>query len=281
MSSVAAVSPHDLWAVGHQDSTSGGMPLIEHWTGAAWKLVSSPNVNSGYLLGVSAFRADDIWAVGLTLGSVSYSLIEHWNGRRWTVVTSPNPSADYNEIDSVVAISGRSAWAVGFSVSNNASVPMLARWDGSSWTLVASPATSQPSNLLRSVAAASERDVWAVGQSASADGSQIQTLVEHWNGRVWSVVGSPSPSSQTWLNAVAVAGDQVLAVGVQVAGFTNQTLVVRGAAGQFTAVPSPDRGTGGNTLESVTAAPDGISWAVGFDQGQTKGESLILRVCSA
>jgi hypothetical protein len=218
--------------------------------------------------------------VGIRLGTVSYSLIEHWNGTTWTVVTSPNPSTDYNEIDSVVAISGRSAWAVGFSVTNNESAPMLARWDGSSWSLVAAPVTGAPNNLLRSVAAASERDVWAVGQSSSADGSQIQTFVEHWNGHAWKVVGSPSPTSQTWLNAVTLVGNQVLAVGVQVQGFNNQTLVVRGEKGQFAVVPSPNRGTGANTLESVAATPLGTAWAVGFDQGQTKGESLILRVCA-
>jgi hypothetical protein len=122
--------------------------------------------------------------------------------------------------------------------------------------------------------------VWAVGQSSSADGSQIQTLVEHWNGHAWKVVGSPSPTSQTWLNAVTVVGSQVLAVGVQVQGFNNQTLVVRGEAGRFTVVSSPNRGAGANTLESVAATPLGTAWAVGFDQGQTRGESLILRVCA-
>jgi hypothetical protein len=67
---------------------------------------------------------------------------------------------------------------------------------------------------------------------------------------------------------------------VQVVGFNNQTLVMRGEAGRFTVVSSPNRGTGANTLESVAATPLRTAWAVGFDQGQTKGESLILRVCA-
>ncbi len=48
------------------------------------------------------------------------------------------------------------------------------------------------SNFLNGVAAVSANDMWAVGDYESS-GSLLQTLTEHWNGTVWSVVPSPSP----------------------------------------------------------------------------------------
>ncbi|MDQ6878027.1 MAG: hypothetical protein M3082_10095 [Candidatus Dormibacteraeota bacterium] len=279
LSGITAVSSRDIWAVGHQGSFQAGTPLAEHWNGSAWSVVPSPSIQQGYLLGASAHGTNDVWAVGIRLGTVSYSLIEHWDGSSWQVVPSPNPGIDYNEIDSVVAISSRLAWAVGFSISNNVSTPILARWNGVSWNLVQSPATGVSDNLLRSVAGLSENDVWAVGQSRSADGSSVGTLVEHWDGRGWRVVASPSPTPQAWLTGVAVAGGRVWAVGVRMDGFTNHTLIVRGEKGLLSAVPSPNRGSGDNMLEGVAVA-DGKAWAVGSDQGLTNGESLVLRACA-
>jgi hypothetical protein len=154
----------------------------------------------------------------------------------------------------------------------------VARWNGSSWNLVPSAATAAHDTILRSVAGPHEGDVWAVGQSRSADGSTVTTLVEHWDGRTWKVVGSPSPTQQSWFTGVAVRGSAVWAVGVRVDGFTNHTLMVRGEEGRFSTVPSSSRGSGDNGLEGV-AISDGSAWAVGSDQGQTKGESLVLAVC--
>jgi hypothetical protein len=279
LSGIAAVSSRDIWAVGHQGSPAAGNPLIEHWNGSAWSVVSSPVIPQGYLLGTSASGPDDVWAVGIRLGNISYGLIEHWDGFSWKVIGSPNPGADYNEIDSVVAVSQHEAWAVGFSITNNASTPIIARWNGSRWSLAPNPATGAHDSILRSIAATSEGEAWAVGQRRSADGNSVTTLVEHWDGRAWMVVASPSPTQQSWLMGVAVLGGEVWAVGVQVDGFTNHSLMVRGEAGQFSAVPSLDRGTGDNRLEGV-AVSEGAAWAVGSDQGQAKGESLVLLACS-
>ena len=221
LSAIAAVTSHNIWAVGHQGPNEGGSPLIEHWNGSAWSVVPSPRILDGHLLGVSAVGADDVWAVGIRVGKVSYSLIEHWDGAGWKVVKSPNPGVHYNEIDSVVGISSHEAWAVGFSQSTEVSRPILVRWDGFMWSTVGNPSTGTASNLLRSVAGVSG-NVWAVGQSRSADGSSVRTLVEHLDAHGWKVVASPSPTAQSWLAGVAVRGDEVWAVGVRVDGFTGR-----------------------------------------------------------
>lgn len=281
LSAISATSPSDMWAVGHQGSPIGGTPLIEHWNGSAWSVVASPVIPQGFLLGVSALRADDVWAVGIwnvISGPTAYSVIEHWDGSTWKVVKSPDPSATYNEIDSVVALSSKDAWAVGQSLSDTKAVPLIARWNGTRWSIVHSPATGMRNNLLRSIAAGSRHDLWAVGQSSSEDGSKVRPLAERWDGTNWKVVVAAAPTGQSWFTGVSVAGDQVLSVGVKVVNFMNRTLIERADDGPFTVVASPNRGTGDNALEAVDLNANGDAWAVGTDIGFTKGESLVVHV---
>src|SRR5439155_10907094 len=53
---VAAVSPSDVWAVGTISASTSSdtpRPLIEHWDGVSWTIVSS-DVSNAVLVGVSA-----------------------------------------------------------------------------------------------------------------------------------------------------------------------------------------------------------------------------------
>ena len=65
LSSVAAVSARDVWAVGSADVNAGGA-LIEHWDGRSWKAVAgAPEADKGASLAdVAAVNSDDVWAVG-------------------------------------------------------------------------------------------------------------------------------------------------------------------------------------------------------------------------
>lgn len=81
LSSVAATSASNVWAVGY---TRNGRTLIERWNGTAWNRVSSPSPGaSARLSAVAATSARNAWAVGSTSkinhGS-SETLILHWNG---------------------------------------------------------------------------------------------------------------------------------------------------------------------------------------------------------
>ena len=105
---VAAVSDHDVWAVGTHGSQSASSPLIDHWNGARWSLVSSPAVPEGSLHAVTALGPDDIWAVGTRDGEL-HTLIEHFNGKSWSVV----PSLDHAPVTNILTgVSGTSADAV-------------------------------------------------------------------------------------------------------------------------------------------------------------------------
>src|SRR5215472_11710806 len=60
------------------------------------------------------------------------------------------------------------------------------------WRLVRGPAVA-PNNVLNSIAAVSTRSAWAGGvQGFTSDGSKPgRPLLEHWNGRAWSVSALP------------------------------------------------------------------------------------------
>src|SRR6516162_803462 len=102
---VAAVASNDVWAVGAQNISSTGFaqPLIEHWDGTSWSVVSSPKLKQdGALEAVTAISKNNVWPVGL-LDDLSAALVEHWDGTSWSVVSSPAFSG--SGIQQVTAIS--------------------------------------------------------------------------------------------------------------------------------------------------------------------------------
>ena len=109
--SVAAVSANDVWAVG--SSSDGKLPsrtLIQHWDGAQWTIVSSPNPDNQFneLRGVAAISANNVWAVGYRGGTKSETPIEtfilHWDGARWSQVATPNIAGGGNQLFGITAI---------------------------------------------------------------------------------------------------------------------------------------------------------------------------------
>src|SRR5438876_659026 len=70
LSSIAAVSKNDIWAVGW--ATTGdtdGDALAMHWDGQAWSMVPVPSPyshNGTHLRAVTALSTDDVWAVGVS-----------------------------------------------------------------------------------------------------------------------------------------------------------------------------------------------------------------------
>ncbi|MHB8600247.1 MAG: hypothetical protein ACYDER_25980 [Ktedonobacteraceae bacterium] len=70
LSAIVSRSPHDVWAVGSFNSVYSNQqaqPLIEHWNGASWSTVTSPNIgtNNTSLAGVGLVpHSANIWAVG-------------------------------------------------------------------------------------------------------------------------------------------------------------------------------------------------------------------------
>ena len=261
---VVAISVKNVWAVGQ----SNGNTLIEHWNGSQWSVVTSPNM--GQLTAITAISATNIWAVG----GLSQPLVEHWNGIKWSMVHSPNPgtTAGENVLDSVTAVAANNVWAVGYyTSSSNPYQTLVEHWNGIQWSVIASPNASNTPNyqthdLLTSVQAVSANDIWAVGSSFTLD-SVGKTLVEHWNGKTWSIIVSPNTSGTlSGLSGVAVVSStNAWAVGYSFTGNgTGPTVIEHWNGTKWSIVPSPSPSAGFHSLSSVTRVPGTRSvWAVG------------------
>src|SRR5207302_8394357 len=85
----------DVWAAGYQTTQAGAQKsLIEHYDGAAWTIIPSPNPASFavYLSSLVALATNDVWAAGhyLDNAGIYQTLMEHWDGNVWTIVATSN-----------------------------------------------------------------------------------------------------------------------------------------------------------------------------------------------
>ncbi len=214
LNGVAAVSPTDAWAVGIANSANidVGHALVEHWDGAKWSVVRTPNPGTGKseLLAVTATSATDVWAVGEHDG---HTLVEHWNGATWSIMPSPDGAFGSSALDAVSASSPTDVWAVGGSGQRTLSM----HWDGATWSVVNSPNGSLSETELTGVVSLGAADVWAVGYTANELTVTFRTFTAHWDGASWTVVASPNPSPEydylEAVDAVPGAGTTVWAAG--------------------------------------------------------------------
>ena len=208
----------------------------------------------GFLLGVSAVSASDVWAVGST-GTSDEPLIVHWNGTRWSQVTSPNVPAAY--LSGVSMVSPADGWAVGTRFGGETAV--IEHWNGTRWAQVPPPAISGFGSSLRGVSMVSATNGWAVGYYI--DGNEApHRLVLHWDGTRWAQVPVSASSGDTELFAVSAASaSDAWAVGAQFSTGTALTLHWNGTT--WSQVPSPNPVPAVAT--GVSDASPGNAWAVG------------------
>jgi hypothetical protein len=228
LTAVTAVAADDAWAVGwYYDAQHLGRPLIAHWDGGRWSLVSAPLASTSYnlLQSVSANGPDDVWAGGYAYVNGRYgTLLMRWNGAEWTVVPSPNVGTKANRIRGVAAVAFDDAWAVGDSQSRS----LLLHWDGATWKVTLHP-TEGTYSTLWGVSAARADDVWAVGYSR---GSTVQPLIVRWNGASWvsATYAAGSGMNPALMAVNAPSGGAPWAVGTAGDGTADRTLVLAGPA---------------------------------------------------
>ena len=245
----------------------------------SWSIVSSPNPSPYYnhLVGVTAISANDAWAVGSEIVSVSndgntaLTLTAHWNGTGWKAVASPNAAASQSYLVAVTAVSARDVWAVGSYASSSSFQTLIEHWNGRKWSIVPSPNPSSFNDTLVAVTAISANDVWAVGQYNDTS-NHVLALIEHWNGRTWSVVSGPAPGpgSARFFSVAAVSASDVWVVGSYQPTrrvLPVQTLTEHWNGTTWQVVASPDAANStADSLSSVTRVPDSRTlWAVGSD----------------
>jgi hypothetical protein len=150
-----------------------------------------------------------------------------------------------------------------------------------SWQNVNSPDISGAtpvSNQLLGVDAASANDVWAVGWAKDPNSSFYirRTLIQHFDGNVWSIVPSPNKPNDTFselYSVSAVSTNDVWAVGSSNNGSApSRTLIQHWDGTRWSIVPSPNPDSQLNELRGVAAVAADNAWAVGY-RGGTKNET--------
>lgn len=290
LGAVAASAPDDVWAVGNflpdtatsnQDAT---LSLANHFDGKTWSAVPTPNTGANFntLFGIAA-KGGKAWAVGVRLNDdfQDRALIEAWDGAHWTIANNPQPGSERNILFGASATSASDVWAVGDQEGSNGRFQTLVEhFDGTRWSVVPSANPGTTDNHLYGVKAVGPEDVWAVGQQLGATGPD-QALIEHWDGRQWSVVPSAGHGTASAMLFSVTTGDGgVWAVGQTddaVAG--SRPLIERFVDGAFTNVSLPaSAGSIFTSLWGVTESDDTV-WAVGTFEDVASGnnEPLILR----
>lgn len=199
----------------------------------------------------------------------------------WSIVSSPNAGSSNNALYAVSAVSAGNVWAVGWYLdSNNDSLTLIEHWDGSSWNVVSSPNPGSAYDILEGVAAISTNNIWAVASySNNSNASPSQTLIEHWNGKTWSVVSSPSPGSEDNLlfGVSRIPGtNQLWAVGVYNNGNSpGQTLTEYWNGSSWNVVSSPTIGVRA-ALDGVAAISTTNVWAVGNYSNSTYTDQTLV-----
>ena len=280
LNGVSCSGPSACMAVGGSES--------EAWNGSTWSTVpiglpgTSSTLNAVSCAGASACTAVGDYAPIVTCGPFppcdqiyQATLIESWNGSDWSVVPSPNaPSYLADDLTGVSCTGPSACTAVGYADSNGSlDHTLIESWNGSVWSIVPSPNTpdNQP-NYLTAVSCSSSTACTAVGIDA-VDGAEDQTLIESWNGSVWSIVPSPDTSSiqNDTLGGVSCSSPSVCtAVGTYTPDDPNQstialTLIEVWDGSVWSIVPSPDPSpTQYNSLHSVSCLGPSACTAVGL-----------------
>ncbi|MGB8344370.1 MAG: hypothetical protein WCD86_05770 [Ktedonobacteraceae bacterium] len=294
----SATSANDVWAAGYyfDTTTNTNEPLIEHWDGTSWSIISSPNTGTpnNLIAAITAISTSDAWVVGsadTTNGQNTQPLLEHWNGTQWKLVTAPTPSQTVdNSFTSVAALSATSIWVVGSSyTTSQTTVTLTEHLSGTKWSVIASPSpgTGSLGSLLNGVTTLSSGNVWAVGQYYPSNSSTSEeTLVEHWTGSRWKVVTSPnSPSGVSGNGLFSVTSEtktNIWAVGAYYDSQSNSQVLAEHWNGKtWNIVNAPNPGTLENLAWSVARIPaTSRVWLVGFTSGSAgSGQALSERYC--
>jgi hypothetical protein len=290
LNGVGGSSPSDVWAVGHWvDDVNRSSTLIEHWDGATWQKVPSPNLGSppnGQLESVVALSPSNAWAVGWYSENAGTGpprqLILHWDGAQWASVAGPL-AGESSYLLGVAATGPADMWAVGVYNDSAGVHTLVEHWNGVGWTVVPSP---DRSGALLGVAALAPNDAWAVGQYSSGPPGQpnSRTLSIHWDGAQWSVVPTPNvvvngSEVSTRLDAVTAVGPSLVwAVGTHVPGLYAQPVIQRWDGSSWGIVAHGATPQSAH-LMGIGAGGPHDAWAVGHGlaEGTSQNRPLVQR----
>jgi hypothetical protein len=285
--SVSVVGPNEAWATGdfstgHESGPTGA--FIERWDGRNWRLAQAAIPDGANLWSVSASGRSDAWAAGAP--EYGGQLILHWDGKRWMRIQAPRVRGALPF--AIASLGPGDVWAVGVARRHRT---LIEHWDGTRWKVFPGPRPVSARRgrfaILLAVTARSPRDVWAAGYRGRSPSKVSRTLIEHWDGRRWTIVPSPNIKAPNGvvnniLFSISAAGkDDVWAAGswgTQAGGYGGKgdhALALRWNGKRWSRFGTPT--FAGRSLLSSVLARGGHVWAVGDRGSGSRRRPLILR----
>lgn len=201
---VDAISPDNAYTLGYS-CTAGRpkatlpmgevprdcTPLVEHWNGTRWSMVSRHLADTSSVDGLSD---SDVYAAGThvtgTYPHLRYRTeVAQFDGKRWIEMAVPNPGRHGSQLTRIIETAPNDVWAIGTRMwaqgDHGVDSLVMLHWDGDVWSVVRGGA-------LRSVgycddlSGSGPDDVWSV-----CTGSPGSRLV-HWDGSAWQRTSYPS-----------------------------------------------------------------------------------------
>ncbi len=149
---------------------------------------------------------------------------------------------------------------------------------GPSWSTVTSPNPTTGTNRLLAVSSQSAAASWAAGYSVDGSGNELP-LVARWDGSAWTGanIAAGDAGNSRLTGVVAIATDDVVAVGYTVKGDGSVVPLIERWNGTSWTASNPDAGTGDHHLLGVTATSSSDVTAVGYTTDGGAETPLILR----
>jgi hypothetical protein len=171
---IVAAGPRQAWAVGAEDLSHGGRPLLLSWNGRRWtKDALASGMRTGAVSQVSTTAPGTAWAFGYSVSGATF--IVRWTGHRWVRVRAPRPLRG-NMIYSVAAGTDGSAWVYGYTDSNGY---LLERWSGRSWQQIKVP--DKLGGDATEMVATGPRDVWLSDETNSGANVMARYHAGSWS----------------------------------------------------------------------------------------------------
>ena len=185
-------------------------------------------------------------------------------------IWAKDASATLNEasFSDIMAVPGGNLWVVGSSSSRGVNYAIAEDKDASVWK--STPTHAPANSYFTAVSGISDKDVWAVGEHDIS--GHYGTLIEHWNGSMWTQISSPSERGFL-SDVVALSARDAWAVGVAGTNTGYVSLIEHWDGKLWSVVPSPN-GSANNWLNAISGRSGSSIWAVGW-HGNAYNKTLI------
>ena len=158
ITTAAAVSPADIWAIG---STSLPEDTLVHYNGSTWRQVTAPVLSRSSFSSILALAKANVWAITFPLQGANTHLV-HLSGGKWTSVPLP---WTFSYASSLVSDGSGGFWLIGYAAARTWAVHRTSAGVWSRTELAGHPA------LMGLALVPGTTSVWGAGTGTASSGT--------------------------------------------------------------------------------------------------------------